>query len=178
MNIQRIKGHFFDIEFISTSKKMYPYERPLKKLLKKSISSFELWMCNNSNLNKKNYGKKIECGVVLCGKTHMKTLNSKFRGINNVTDVLSFPLYDNLRKTVKNNMDIVPVLNMGDVIICREVAKLQAKKFELTVEYEIIHLLVHGFLHLWGMDHEISLKEQRKMEKEEKIIISNILLNE
>ena len=52
---------------------------------------------------------------------------------------------------------------LGDIFICREVALRQAKEFGISIEEEILHLFIHGFLHLCGYDHEISREEEKLM---------------
>jgi len=105
--------------------------------------------------------------LTLCGRTKIKTLNRTYRNKDKVTDVLSFPIYENLRPDKKVKEKNLPQMDLGDLIICREVAKAQSKEFKVTYPQEIIHLIVHGFLHLLGFDHEVSLKEEVIMEKEE-----------
>ena len=63
---------------------------------------------------------------------------------------------------------------LGEVVICLDQAKKQAKekKHSLTMELKI--LLVHGILHLLGFDHERSALEQQRQEKEEQIILSQL----
>ena len=85
-------------------------------------------------------------------KIHM--LNRKFRQVDKVTDVLSFPDGDINPETKRRFM--------GDVLICRKVAKRQAKELGNTLEHEITFLQVHGTLHLFGYDH-IEPEDERKM---------------
>ena len=85
-------------------------------------------------------------------KIHM--LNRKFRQVDKVTDVLSFPDGDINPETKRRFM--------GDVLICRKVAKRQAKELGNTLEREITFLQVHGTLHLFGYDH-IEPEDERKM---------------
>lgn len=72
-------------------------------------------------------------------------LNQKFRNVDRETDVLSFP-----------DGDVDPETNkrfMGDVLICRKVARRQAKEIGHSLDAEITFLQVHGTLHLFGYDH-------------------------
>ncbi|MBO4726173.1 MAG: rRNA maturation RNase YbeY, partial [Clostridia bacterium] len=84
----------------------------------------------------------------------IQELNQKFRQVDKVTDVLSFP-----------DGDINPETNrrfMGDVLICKEVAKRQAEEIGHSLEREITFLKVHGTLHLFGYDH-IESEDEVKM---------------
>ena len=109
---------------------------------------------------------QIELSLTLCGKKRIQSLNRIYRKKDKITDVLSFPVYDlYLKKKLKGHVVL------GDIFICLDVAQRQAREFNISVREEIIHLFVHGFLHLLGYDHEISKKEEKKMfALEEKLI--------
>ena len=85
--------------------------------------------------------------IHLVNKDRIKSINFKYRKKNQVTDVLSFPL-DPPRKTCE-----IPAL-LGDIFICKEKVITQAKEYNLLPVQEFEILLVHGFLHLFGFDHE------------------------
>ncbi|MDR1797588.1 MAG: rRNA maturation RNase YbeY [Clostridiales Family XIII bacterium] len=70
----------------------------------------------------------------------MKSLNNRYRAVDAVTDVLSFPQED--------------MAFLGDVVICTERAKEQAAAYGHGEERELVYLFVHGLLHLLGYDHE------------------------
>lgn len=118
--------------------------------------------------------KEVNLGMTLCGKSKIRSLNKEYRQKDYVTDVLSFPVYENLRPDKKVKEKSLAMMELGDLIICREKAKSQAKEFDITYEQEVIHLAVHGFLHLLGFDHELSLKEEKIMEKEESALVGKI----
>ncbi len=121
--------------------------------------------------------KEVSLVLTLCGRAKIKTLNREYRAKDKVTDVLSFGVHENLRPDLGPFPKNLPVLELGDIFICREVAKSQAKEFQISYEMEVIHQLVHGFLHLLGFDHEISLKEEKVMEKEEAKLVNKIYKN-
>ena len=104
--------------------------------------------------------QEVRLTMTLCGKTKIRSLNKQYRQKDYVTDVLSFPVYDNLRPDKKPKGKNLSQMDLGDLIICKEKALSQAREFEITYEQEIVHLAVHGFLHLIGFDHEISSKEK------------------
>ncbi len=135
----------------------------LKKYLEAALPVFANFL--------KDYSKaKVELAVTLCGKSKIRTLNRQFRKKDKATDVLSFPLCDNLRKFPEE----MPLLSLGDIFICHEVASRQAQAFELSYEDEVVHLLSHGFLHLLGFDHEISPKEDKLMRGLEEELVKKI----
>lgn len=90
----------------------------------------------------------------------MRRLNREHRGINTTTDVLSFP------------SDPVPgeYQHLGDIVISLPVAEKMAKKLGISRRREVETLIIHGFLHLCGYDHEVDsgemLKLQAELEKE------------
>lgn len=116
----------------------------------------------------------VSISMTLCGKRKIQTMNQKYRNIDKATDVLSFPVFQNLRPDKLSKEKNLPQIELGDLIICKEVAKSQARKFQISYEQELIHLAVHGFLHLLGFDHELSLKEEKIMEKYEADLVSKI----
>lgn len=118
--------------------------------------------------------KSVQLTMTLCGKAKIRSLNKQYRDKDKVTDVLSFPLYDNLRPDQKVGQKNFEMMDLGDLIICREKALSQSKEFNITYEQEVIHLAVHGFLHLLGFDHEISEKEEKIMEAHENEIVGEI----
>lgn len=120
--------------------------------------------------------KQVVLNFTLCGKNKIKNLNLEYRKKDYATDVLSFGIHENLRDDKGPFYSALPVMELGDIVICREVAKKQAREFKITYEMEVIHLMTHGFLHLLGFDHEISLKEEEIMEKLEQKLVKKIYL--
>ena len=118
--------------------------------------------------------KEVTMSMTLCGKTKIKSLNREYRQKDYVTDVLSFPVYDNLRPDKKPRTKNLAHMDLGDLVICKEKAFSQAREFEITYEQEVVHLAVHGFLHLLGFDHEISEKEEKIMETYESDLVGKI----
>ncbi len=118
--------------------------------------------------------KEVTITLTLCGKAKIKKLNKDYRGKDYATDVLSFPVYENLRPDKKSREKALPQIELGDLVICRDVAKSQAKEFEISYVQEVIHLASHGFLHLLGFDHEISPKEEKIMQGYEDELVKKI----
>lgn len=96
-----------------------------------------------------------EISVVFTSDTEMRGLNRRFRGMNRPTDVLSFP-------------DTNPVglseARIGDIIIGVPTARRNAVRAGLALRQELRHLLIHGFLHLMGYDHEVDDGEMEALE--------------
>ena len=115
----------------------------------------------------------VVISVNFVSEVEIQALNKKFRGIDNVTDVLSFP---NLNKTSKQNLkhfkheEIDGQLFLGDIVICKKVAKKQAKQFQHSYNREVCFLALHGLLHLLGYDHIEAEDEKEMMATAEKIL--------
>ncbi len=114
----------------------------------------------------------IRVSVLICGEAKIKKLNQNYRDKNKVTDVLSFPSFSTLR-LAPGKMDLFgDELFLGDLAICHQKVLSQAKDFEIDYFDEFIHLFFHGLIHLVGYDHEISLKEEKIMERWEEKALS------
>ena len=81
-----------------------------------------------------------------------KDLNKKTFNKNTATDVLSFPLYNNINMI--NQLDANMSEDMGDMFICRNVIKKNAKIYEKELVEELQYIVIHGLLHLIGYSHE------------------------
>jgi probable rRNA maturation factor len=103
--------------------------------------------------------KNFELSVRLVGEGKIKSLNKRYRNKNKVTDVLSFPLFEKIGvKELKSG-----IIGLGDIFICLPYAKKQAKRDGKKLDDELSLLVVHGFLHLLGYDHENDRKREQKM---------------
>lgn len=105
--------------------------------------------------------RELQVSLLICGDARIRELNRNFREKDKVTDVLSFPAYESLRKTKKTGA----TLFLGDLAICHPQTRRQAKEFKISYFEEFIHLFFHGVIHLLGYDHEISLKEEKLMQR-------------
>ena len=94
------------------------------------------------------------------------SVNHAYRGIDRVTDVLSFPQFADLTEEVPEVGEIC----LGDVVICKDKAEEQAQEFGHAFEREIIYLFVHSVLHLLGYDHEAEADKKIMRQREEEIM--------
>ena len=91
-------------------------------------------------------------------ENEIQRLNKTFRNIDRKTDVLSFPNldkkpYQKLKEfDSEKNIDDGQLF-LGDIVICKPVAKAQAKEFGHSETREICYLALHSLLHLLGYDH-------------------------
>ncbi len=100
-------------------------------------------------------GKSLdyEISISFVDNEEIRLLNKEYRNIDKVTDVLSFPLDENIP---------VPIPLLGDIVISVEKALEQAKTYGHSFVREVAYLTAHSMLHLLGYDH---------MEKEEKDVM-------
>lgn len=114
-------------------------------------------------------------GITFVRKGKIRKLNRQFRGIDKATDVLSFPMFDTKKKGTLASFEgardpLTKELEIGDIVICKAVAKKQAKEFGHSLEREINFLALHGFLHLLGYDHMNKKDEKEMFSLAEKIL--------
>lgn len=103
-----------------------------------------------------------ELSVALVGDDEMRQLNRSYRRIDRPTDVLAFPM--------DSSLDSGSLL--GDVVISLDTAIRQADERGHGCEHEVRLLLVHGFLHLLGYDHERSPAEARRMFAKQRSLVA------
>jgi len=102
-----------------------------------------------------------EISVLICDNTLIKELNNKFRTIDESTDVLTF------------NQELIPLDNViyaGDIVISLEKVKQHADTFHVSIDEELKRVLIHGILHLNGMDHDTNSAEEEMLIFQEKIL--------
>ena len=85
-------------------------------------------------------------------ESESKKLNQKTFNKNKPTDVLSFPLYNDIEAI--NQLDKSMSEDMGDMFICRNVIKKNAEIYDKDFVEELQYIVIHGLLHLVGYSHE------------------------
>ena len=113
---------------------------------KKNIFSAALCHELFSNVWKKN----AQITIRITNHKESKKLNRQYRNIHSATNVLSF-LIDNQPSLI------------GDLVLCHDIVKKEAKMYKKKIKDHYMHLVLHGFLHLIGYDH-IEKHEQKRME--------------
>ena len=93
---------------------------------------------------------EAEIAVMLTDDAGIRTLNSNWRGIDKPTNVLSFPA---LPQASPGSPDDAPRM-LGDIAIAYETTRTEADDEQKPFDHHLSHLVVHGFLHLVGYDHE------------------------
>lgn len=126
--------------------------------------------------------------VKIVDNNEIKKINNIERGINKVTDVLSFPNISfikpsNFKKFINNKEIDVSIIDLdtktiflGDVIICYNMVIKAAKKYGHSIKREYSFLLTHSLLHLLGYDH-MNEKDGKNMFSKQEKILSNLKIN-
>ena len=96
-----------------------------------------------------------EVSVAFVSNEQIKELNKKYRNKDEATDVLSFPIDNEI---------------LGDIIISTQRAAEQAEEYGHSLERELAYLTVHGILHLFGYDHHGKEEKKEMRQKEERVL--------
>jgi len=105
-----------------------------------------------------------DLSILLCGEDFMAGLNAEYRGKDGPTDVLSFGLGEwvdgeNGRRNIA-----------GDVVICPAVLERNAAEFGVSADEELRRLIIHGILHLSGMDHATNDPAEPMLARQEDLL--------
>lgn len=118
----------------------------------------------------------VAAEVVFVSGDEIKNLNKDTRGVDAVTDVLSYPSLEKIKgaKLKKNkfpaDVDENGNLFLGSIAICIQRAKEQAEEYGHSFERELNYLLTHGLCHLLGYDHMTDNDKKEMREKEERVM--------
>jgi probable rRNA maturation factor len=88
-----------------------------------------------------------DLSILLCADAYIKQLNARYRGRDEATDALSFPLGDTYPDGQGGRF------LAGDIVISPETIKENSRYFEVSFDEELRRVIIHGILHLSGMDH-------------------------
>lgn len=115
--------------------------------------------------------------VSFAKEDQIRNLNRIHRKVDRATDVLSFPMLDIVYpQKVKDYLDEISPdgsLYLGDIVICKKIAKKQAKEYGHSKKREIAFLALHGLLHLLGYDH-IQPEDEKIMHSTSKEILNRL----
>jgi probable rRNA maturation factor len=91
--------------------------------------------------------RKYQVNFIMLSDEEIKKLNTKYRKVRCITDVISFL--------------IVPEIFAGDIYISKNRTQKQAKRYSNSWEQELAHLVIHGILHLCGYtDYDVENKSK------------------
>ena len=118
-------------------------------------------------LKQEQINKKVN--VIFVTEKEMQRINLQFRGIDKITDVLSFQNYPNNEYNwpkYKSDDDNL----LGEIIICFTQLKRQSIEQNVEIDYELALISIHGTLHLLGYDHKTKVAEKKMVRMESKIL--------
>jgi probable rRNA maturation factor len=125
----------------------------------------KLWFTNAATAALLYEGVNVEnhdIAILVRNDDFLKKLKNKYFGINETTDVLSFPAGDEDPETLH--------IYLGDIIISLPQVKRQAESAAKTIQQEISLLVIHGTLHLLGYDHADEESEKIMWERQDAIL--------
>ena len=94
--------------------------------------------------------------VLIVDDDEMAALNLQYRGIDHATDVLSFPMLEGEFGGVSPDM-------LGDIVISAQTARAMSEQSDTSFESMLDLLLIHGILHLSGLNHEEGPREAKRV---------------
>ena len=116
---------------------------------------------------------EAEVSVSFLSMSEMKDLNKQYRGVDEPTDVLTFPLLEEEGRFALPAPFGMLSLALGDIVICPE--ETEREHAPMTRRSALCLVLAHGFLHLLGWDHDTPEKEEVMWERQE--LLKSKLLN-
>lgn len=111
----------------------------------------------------------LEISLSYVEEKEIKALNASYRKIDEITDVLSFPLVDDVENLSAEDL-------LGDIVLCPLKAQMQAEEYGHSFLREMVYLSIHSLLHLLGYDH-MSEEEKKEMRRIEDDIMNNLNLS-
>jgi len=123
---------------------------------------------------------ETEVSLLFVDEAAMSSLHEQFLGLSGPTDVLSFPIEDEPGPTGRSpdlggtgpgsTAEEGALMLLGDVVICPNVAARNAAEHGVSFDDEVALLVVHGLLHLLGMDHEVDAEAERMETLEQELL--------
>ena len=115
-----------------------------------------------NELNLKNW----DISLLFCDDAFIQNLNKQYRDIDSPTDVLSFEQGDEYFDDAGETRFMA-----GDIVISLDSLRFNAEEFNVEINEELKRLIVHGILHLNGMDHSDNSPEQEMLKFQEELLM-------
>ena len=112
--------------------------------------------------------ENVSFNVILVDDETIHQFNKEYRGVDKVTDVITFALEDEKEVVLPAGMRV-----LGDIYICLNKARSQAEEYGHSFYRELSFLAVHGFYHLLGYDHQTKEEEKIMFQKQEEVLAKN-----
>src|SRR6218665_2742639 len=153
---------------ISVEDEGWPQEPALLSLSERTLAAAAAFL---ETEEKQPFPKMApELSLVFTNDAAIKEINAEWRGKDKPTNVLSFPAFPLEPGGMPGPM-------LGDIVVARETVEREAVDLDKTFEDHLTHLLVHGFLHLFGYDH-METDEAEEMEALETRILAVLGLSD
>jgi rRNA maturation RNase YbeY len=151
--------------------------RPWQRLLREKLPQAFAMLPFSRYLARRNLDATLS--ILLVGEPEIQAINHETRGIDSVTDVLSYPMLDMaegkmLRPLTDADCERLrgdrPAAPLGEIVICLSRAFDQASEYGHSREREVAFLAVHGLLHLLGFDHLEPAQEKTMLRWQNKMM--------
>lgn len=116
---------------------------------------------------KKENLENVVFNLIIVDNDYIHKLNKEYRGIDRVTDVITFALEDDESMVLPSDVRV-----LGDIYISVDKARSQAEEYGHSFLREISFLAVHGFYHLLGYDHQTEEEEKVMFAKQAEVLDS------
>jgi len=111
-----------------------------------------------------------ELSLLFCDDAFIRSLNRQYRNKDEATDVLSFAAFmDEQEKGFSTSADHATI-TAGDIVISLDTLQRHSQEFSVPQNEELKRLLIHGILHLAGMDHDSNSPEEKMLQKQEELM--------
>ncbi|ENN86348.1 hypothetical protein RHSP_20237 [Rhizobium freirei PRF 81] len=153
---------------ISVEEGDWPSEEQLQSLAERVLGEAAAYLKKHE---KQPFPKMApELSLVFTDDASIREINAEWRSQDKATNVLSFPAFPLVPGGKPGPM-------LGDIIIARETVEREAIDLEKSFDDHLTHLMVHGFLHLFGYDH-MNNSEAERMEGLETRILAKLGLSD
>lgn len=142
---------------IAVNSDLWPSETTLAEMSKSAVST-------TAKVASLKWQEGAELSILFTNDYEVQKLNKEWRSINKPTNVLSFPSED---LKVGEGAGLI----IGDIVLAYETIENEAREQNKSFDQHLTHLLIHGFLHLFGYDH-LNNEEAGQMESLEIEILS------
>lgn len=116
-------------------------------------------------LDYEGYSDDYDISISFVDNKEIHELNKQFRGVDRVTDVLSFPMLSDEFEDVEYEE-----MSLGDIVVSLERALEQSIEYGHSFEREVCFLVCHSMFHLLGYDHDTDENTREMREKEEAVL--------
>lgn len=156
--------------YTHNEQRQFPLTPAMRALVKRAVKAA---------LSYEQFPYRTEVSVTFTDASHIRALNAQYRARDTVTDVLSFPLWENIREAVPvdSATDEREPVALGDIVLCVERAAEQAEAFGHSLDRELAFLAVHSTLHLLGYDHERGEAEDKDMRRRQREVLHQMGLD-